>query len=60
MLFTWSLLSREAAPDCSLWVERSGTLGPKPLEGEAPARGAGKQTYEADDDRVYAERRTST
>ncbi len=29
-------LSREAAPDRSPWVERSGTLGPKPIEGEAP------------------------
>ncbi len=29
-------LSREAAPDRSPWVERSGTLGPKPCDGKAP------------------------
>ncbi len=29
-------LSREAAPERSPRVERSGTLGPKPIEGEAP------------------------
>ena len=36
-------LSREAAQDRSPWVERSGTLGAKPLEGEAP-QGAQEQT----------------
>ena len=38
-------LSREAALDRSPWVERSGTLGPRPCEG-SPGRGqgVGKQT----------------
>ena len=34
-------LSREAAADRSPGVERSGTLGPKPLDVRSPARGAG-------------------
>ena len=41
MLFTESLLSREAAPNRSPWVERSGTLGPRPCEG-SPGQGRRK------------------
>ena len=44
-------LSREAAPDRSLRVERSGTLG-RNHRGRSPARGAGKQTCDSDNDRV--------
>ena len=35
-------LSREAAPDRSPWVERSGTLGPKPCE-EKPRTRTGRR-----------------